>query len=251
MQDARRYGASRGSDRRRDMDRADRAARAAFFVIAGALALSATTSSSAGAQEQREREHRISPPRIQPSPRAENRTRVGFAAEAAPRNDRPFRQPRYLPQLVYYPVPVGWGYGYGNNYGVGYGAGYGYAPPVDYPGVVDANGRPLYSESRDAATLGSYGPVGTPDLTGSPYSVVDGGAMVVDFGNGDRRTVQSCVADEAQRAPNGQPRTIFYSGPADGVILRAGQSGRVQGTPPAGASVCYGLDFSGRIALSY
>ena len=139
--------------------------------------------------------------------------------------------------VVYYvPVPMQVGYGY-------------------YPGgvstVTDANGRPLTSGFDDAAEsqLG-YG-LGTPNLTGAPYVVGDGGVMRVDFGNGDTRVIAACAAIAAAQDPDGRPRTIFYSASTDGLILRAGQQGRVIGAPPAGAAVCYTTDSLGRMVLDY
>jgi len=119
-----------------------------------------------------------------------------------------------------------------------------------YGGVTDANGRPLYIENDPSPYQGGYG-LGTPDLSGSPYVAGANGAMVVDFGNGDSRTVPSCAAQSAERAPNGQPRTIFYQPASGGVILREGQRGRVLGLPPAGAKVCYTTDGYGRMALDW
>jgi len=138
--------------------------------------------------------------------------------------------------VVYYiPVPVEAGYG-------------AYGGPPSFGGVTDANGRPLYVPSEGDS--GGYG-LGTPSLTGAPYVVVGGGAMVVDFGNGDRRTIQSCAALAAAQDPDGRPRTIFYAPAADGLVLRAGQSGRVVGAPPAGAASCYTADAYGRVVLDY
>jgi hypothetical protein len=116
-------------------------------------------------------------------------------------------------------------------------------------GVTDANGRPLYIENDPSNYQGGYG-LGTPDLSGSPYVAGPNGMMAVDFGNGDARSVPSCAAQSAERAPNGQPRTIFYQ-PSGGVVLREGQRGRVIGTPPAGAKVCYTTDGYGRMALDW
>lgn len=136
--------------------------------------------------------------------------------------------------------------------------------PVYYPmagyavggGVYDTNGRPLWSgyDAQPAAPMvssGEYGGGATPDLSGSPYTVIDGGTMVVDFGNGDRRAVPSCAAAEQAGTPDGQPRTIFYRAPAYALVLRAGQRGQVLGRPTAGARVCYTMDTYGRVALAY
>lgn len=134
-----------------------------------------------------------------------------------------------------------------------------YYIPVPYPayssypsyggGVTDANGRPLYVETPPAPTDGGYG-LGTPDLTGTPYVVDQDSRMVVDFGNGVR-TIPSCAAEAAERAPDGKPRTIFYQPAPGSVVLRQGQRGRVVGVPPADAKACYMLDGYGRIALDW
>jgi hypothetical protein len=126
---------------------------------------------------------------------------------------------------------------------------YPYYPSIS-GGVTDANGRPLYIENDPSPYQGGYG-LGTPDLGGAPYVAGANGTMAVDFGNGDTRTVPSCAAQSAERAPNGQPRTIFYQPGSGGVILREGQRGRVLGTPPAGANVCYTTDRYGRMALDW
>jgi len=151
----------------------------------------------------------------------------------------PLRRHQQSAPVVYYvPVPSAYaGYssgGYGGN-------------------VYDTNGRPLYMGyyEMQASTPPSDFPIGTPDLSGSPYVVGDGGAMQVDFGNGDRRTLPSCAALESDGTPDGQARTVFYRPPMDGVVLRAGQSGRVIGAPPAGARVCYTVDRYGRMVLDY
>ena len=136
--------------------------------------------------------------------------------------------------------------------------------PVYYPaggygggggGVYDTNGRPLWSgyDAQPAAPMAPQGdfPAATPDLSGSPFSVIDGGTMVVDFGNGDRRAVPSCASVEKASTPDGQPRTVFYRPPAYGLVLRAGQRGQVLGRPTAGARVCYTMDAYGRIVLAY
>ena len=134
-----------------------------------------------------------------------------------------------------------------------------YYIPVPYPayssypsyggGVTDANGRPLYVETPPAPTDGGYG-LGTPDLTGTPYVVDQSSQMVVDFGDGVR-TIPSCAAQSAERAPDGKPRTIFYQPAPGSVVLRQGQRGRVSGVPPADAKACYMLDAYGRIALDW
>ena len=136
-----------------------------------------------------------------------------------------------------------------------------YYPMVGYGsagGVYDTNGRPLWSgyDAQQGAPMGQAAPQGdfpaaTPDLSGSPYTVIDGGTMVVDFGNGDRRAVPSCASVEKTSTPDGQPRTVFYRPPAYSLVLRAGQHGQVLGRPTAGARVCYTMDAYGRTVLAY
>lgn len=137
-----------------------------------------------------------------------------------------------------------------------------YYVPVPYPyypaagyggggGVYDTNGRPLDSGFEAPAPVQYDFPAATPDLSGSPYTVIDGGTMIVDFGNGDRRAVPSCAAMEQASTPDGQPRTLFYRPPAYGLVLRPGQRGQVLGRPAAGARVCYTNDRYGRVALEY
>ena len=139
------------------------------------------------------------------------------------------------PRVYYVPVPV---------YYTGYSSrGHG-------GGVYDTNGRPLGEAYEVQANQYGYG-VGTPDLSGTPYVVGDGGAMVVDFGDGLRRSFASCAALSANATPDGHSRTVFYQLPADGIILRAGQSGRVRGTPPGGVDACYAVDAYGRTELRY
>lgn len=121
-----------------------------------------------------------------------------------------------------------------------------------YYGVNDVNGVPLASYfSSPPAPSAPMAPASVPDLRGSPYVVGEGGAMLVEFGRGDRRTVPACAAMAAAQTPDGEPRTVFYTPPADGVILHAGARGRVLGTPGAGAQVCYAVDEYGRMVLDY
>ena len=139
--------------------------------------------------------------------------------------------------------------------------GYGdsYFPALDYGyysggGVYDTNGRPLaagYDAAAGAPANPEYPMHGTPDLSGSPYVVTDGGVMVVDFGNGDRRAAASCAAQSATSTPDGRPRTVFYRPQVAGLVLRPGQRGRVQGLPPAGARLCYSADQYGRMTLVF
>lgn len=217
------------------------AVRSALVVIAGALGISGG-SSTADAQRAHPRygvaaqpapEPRITTPypgaTVTIDPSWYDRRRI-----AAPGH----RYQRSAPAVVYYYVPVPSGYAYASQ------AGYG-------GNVYDTNGRPLYS-GFDAPAPSQYAPpIGTPDLSGSPYVAVDGGAMVVDFGNGDRRAIPSCALMASAATPDGQARTVFYQPSAYGVVLRAGQSGRVIGTPSAGARVCYMVDQYGRMVLDY
>lgn len=157
-------------------------------------------------------------------------------------NRDPRRQVRNGGPSVIYVVPPGYGYGY--------------APGAYYPapayygsGVYDANGRPLYVGTEPAGQQESFSY--TPDLSGSPYSVTDEGMMVVDFANGERRAFPSCADAVDARDPQGRPRTIFYQPTDYWMVLRPGQRGRVQGTPPAGAQACYAVDSAGRVVLRY
>jgi hypothetical protein len=159
-----------------------------------------------------------------------------------------------------YTAPRGVRPGRGHQNPGGYGQAPVYYPSVGYGmgggGVYDTNGRPLSSayDAQAAAPMtpsGDYGGGATPDLSGSPYTVIDGGTMVVDFGNGDRRAVPSCASVEKASTPDGQPRTIFYRPPAYSLVLRAGQRGQVLGRPTAGARVCYTMDAYGRVVLAY
>ncbi len=161
----------------------------------------------------------------------------GWYGREAPRASLPGPMRRHQgPAMYYYPVPVA--------YPV-------YQPGAYGGGVYDTNGRPLYSGFDVAGPSAPGYSIGTPDLSGSPYVAVEGGAMVVDFGNGDRRTIASCAAVAGTSTPDGQSRTVFYRPPADGLVLRDGQRGRVIGAPPAGAWSCYQSDQWGRTVLSY
>jgi hypothetical protein len=119
--------------------------------------------------------------------------------------------------------------------------------------VCDANGGPVLKDFDTPVLAPDQGqaPPVVPDLNGSPYVVLEGGAMLVDFRNGDRRAVPSCAKQASEQTPDGKPRTIFYTPPADGLILRAGERGEVLGAPPAGARSCYTLDVYGRVVLAY
>jgi hypothetical protein len=151
----------------------------------------------------------------------------------------PGRHHPSAPGAVYYvPVPVA----------------YPYYPQVGYGGgVYDTNGRPLTSgfDAPAPAPAPYENPAYTPELSGSPYVVIDGGMMVVDFGNADRRAIAACATVASRATPDGQSRTVFYRPPADGLVLRAGQRGRVIGLPTAGARVCYTVDQYGRMVLDY
>ena len=151
--------------------------------------------------------------------------------QTAPPERRNWRSAR---RVIYVPIPLYYGY-------------------VAQPSrVTDVDGRPLGEafEMQASREEASSFPVYTPDLSGSPYVVIDGGAMVVDFGDGLRRTFASCAALSAESTPDGQPRTLFYRPPA-GIVFRAGRTGRVRGAPPAGANACYANDAYGRTELRY
>lgn len=143
-------------------------------------------------------------------------------------------------------VPAPGIYGYGYSYGYAPGA---YYPSNSYGGVYDANGRPLSTSLEPAPSTGGYGY--TPDLSGAPYEVTNEGMMVVDFDGGERRAFPSCAAQTDSRDPDGRPRTVFYQPSDYWMVLRPGQRGRVQGTPPAGTTACYAIDSVGRVVLRY
>jgi hypothetical protein len=230
------------------MNIGDRAARAAVVVIAGALGIAGVTSTAAAQRRNPVVAHAAPAPHPRsivpyvPYPGATvtiDPRWYGGQHQMRPQLRYPHGNPRVAapPSVYYIPVPVPMGYG-----GGGYGGG---------GGVTDVNGRPLYLGFDESASAQyGYG-LGTPNLTGAPYVVGQGGVMTVDFGNGDRRPVPSCTAMASAQDPDGRPRTIFYSPPADGLVLRAGQSGRVAGAPPAGAPVCYTADQYGRLVLDY
>jgi hypothetical protein len=231
-----------------------RAARTALVIVAGALS-SVAAPTVAGAQRSRPT------PAYGPAPEPPRPTTPypGASVTIDPRWRGRQPVPRDVPgplrrrqqshqqqhqrggrTIVYVPVP-GY-YPYYPSAGYGYGVG---------GGVYDTNGRPLGTSAFDEQMPSDYAtPHGTPDLSGSPYVVIGGGVMVVDFGNGDVRQVPSCAAEAAERTPDGQGRTLFYQ-PSYGLVLRAGQRGRVIGTPPAGARMCYTTDQYGRTVLDY
>jgi hypothetical protein len=134
-----------------------------------------------------------------------------------------------------YPAPV-YGYpagGYGSSVGT-----------ID--GAYDTNGRPLsggVTTGPSSDAVPSY----TPDFSGLPFVAIEGGVMMVDLPNGERRTFPSCAANSASVDPSGRPRTVFYSGAGDGIVLRQGQRGRVQVGAVPGA--CYTVDALGRLTL--
>jgi hypothetical protein len=227
-----------------------RAVRAAI-VVAGLLGFSGMSATAVAQRYQRVEPRAPQPARAYVAPpqsvrAAQSRPRIGTAAQPRPTVDQRFgstfnRDQRNSPQhrfrrvsapaIVYYiPVPSD-----------GYGAG----------GVYDTDGRPLYAAYAMEVARQSVSPISMPDLSGSSYVVAEGGAMVVDFGDGNRRTVPSCAVVAAAATPDGRPRTIFYQGPSDGIVLRAGSEGRVRGTPGADANACYAADAYGRTELRY
>ncbi len=240
------------------MSSTDRAARAALVLVAGALA-GVVAPAVAGAQ--RSRPTPAYGPAAEPPQSTSPYPGAGVTIDPrwrgrqpAPRNvPGPLRRHQQAPQqhqrggrtIVYVPVPGYYPY-YPYYPSVGYGYGYGVGG-----GVYDTNGRPLGSAYDEQARESDYtAPHGTPDLSGSPYVVIDGGVMVVDFGNGDVRQVPSCALLQSERTPDGRPRTLFYQ-PGYGLVLRAGQRGRVVGAPPAGARLCYTTDQYGRTVLDF
>jgi hypothetical protein len=213
-------------------------ARRAALVVAGVVGLWGMPS-TASAQRTTPR------PALGPRPTPPTPPAVPYPGATVTIDPRWYGQQRFSRQSRRYPQQPGSGY---------------YVAPVYYPtvgyggGVYDTNGRPL--SSYDAPAMAPTAPqndfpTATPDLSGSPYVVIDGGTMVVDFGNGDRRAVPSCAAVEQASTPDGQPRTLFYRPPAYALVLRPGQRGQVLGRPAAGARVCYTADAYGRIVLAY
>ena len=139
------------------------------------------------------------------------------------------------PMVYYVPVPV-----YGRPARLG-----------RTHGVYDTSGRPL-SGTTEHVTYAAAGDLpGTPDLSGSPYTVTEDGVMVVAFANGVRRSVTACAAEAARKTPDGQPRTVFFQSGSAGVILPGGDSGRVRGEPNGAESVCYTADSYGRLVLAF
>ena len=219
------------------MSSTTRAARSALVVMAGLVALAAG-SSSALAQRNPPvigRAGSLPPASIPttPYPGATVTVDRRFLGAQLPRQG--VRHQRQLNQSFYPPVLSYPAYGYGGG-----------------GGVYDTNGRPLYmGESPATAPTYSDFPAATPDLSGSPYVVIDGGTMIVNFGNGDRRAVPACATVDAASTPEGQARTVFYRPPAYQLVLHPGQRGEVVGRPAAGARVCYRNDAYGRVALAF
>jgi hypothetical protein len=239
------------------MERSIRRRHAALWVV-GALAMLGV-GSPAGAQRRVPRMGVAAQPRPEPQPGQTGRY-PGANAPSDPRRrpgqwlDNRHQSPyRHGTTVIYVPVPGEYGYGY--SQGV-------YYPQRSYGGAVyDANGRPLssaYDQTstyNQTSTYDQTSPVGgfsyTPDLGGSSYTVTDEGMMVVDFASGERRAFPSCAWQTDLRDPQGRPRTVFYQPSDYWMVLRPGQRGRVQGTPPASVSACYAVDSVGRMVLRY
>jgi hypothetical protein len=224
------------------MSRAHRAARVALVVIAGVVGVAGTTSTAAA-----QRAHPRQALAGQPAPVLPSVPYTPYPGATVTIDPRGFGRPaqagplrRHQPRRgsIVYVVPS-----YPYYPSAGYGSGVG-------GGVYDTNGRPLGSAYEEMAASAYAAPHGTPDLSGSPYVVIQGGVMMVEFGNGDTRPVPSCAALSSESTPDGKPRTLFYQ-PSYGLVLRAGQRGRVIGAPPAGARVCYTSDAYGRTVLDY
>jgi hypothetical protein len=219
-----------------------RLARRSALVVAAGTFLGMVASSAAHAQRSNPRPGRAAsaPPPPAPATPYPGASIIvdprGYGSQRAQFPDRhpSRRHQRQSSGVIFVPVPGAYGSGGG--------------------GVYDTNGRPLYA-GYDAAVSAPASPDypmhGTPDLSGSPYVVIDGGAMVVDFGNNDRRVAPSCAAQAAEATPDGRARTVFYRPQVAGLVLRAGQRGRVLGLPPAGASLCYSSDQYGRMVLVF
>jgi hypothetical protein len=227
------------------MTRTARRTRAARILVAAAATIA--IASTAGAQ----RAHPVvgraadAPP---PPPTVPFTPYPGATITVDP---RPYAGPAYgapgYPSLRHY--DRGGSYAMPGYY---YSPAYAYYPSVGYGGgVYDTSGRPLASYFDPPPPAQYESPMGVPDLTGSPYTVIRGGAMVVDFGNGDRRTVPACATVAAEATPDGRPRTIFYTPQPGALVLRQGSQGRVHGAPGAGARACYEADAYGRVVLSY
>lgn len=226
------------------------AARAVYsaLVVAGTCGILGAATRASAQRSNPEVGRAASPP---PSPSPLTTPYPGATVTIDPRwygiqplYERPFhrRLPPVAPPVLYYPPS---GYQYAPSYPS-------YMPYYpQYGGVNDVNGRPLASYFESPSRTSPGAPLGDPDLRGSPYVVTDGGSMLVDFGNGDRRRVAACAVVAGEQTPDGEPRTVFYTPPADGVILRTGAHGRVLGAPGAGARACYAVDQYGRMVLAY
>jgi hypothetical protein len=222
------------------MSRAHRAACVALVVTVGVVGVAGAASTAAA-----QRAHPRQALAGEPAPTLPRRPYTPYPGATVTIDPRGFGPPvqsgplrRHQSRqrtIVYVPVPSYYpSAGYG---GVG-------------GGVYDTNGRPLGSAYDEMAANAYAAPQGTPDLSGSPYVVIQGGVMMVEFGNGDTRPVPSCAALSSESTPDGKPRTLFYQ-PSYGLVLRTGQRGRVIGAPPAGARVCYTSDAYGRTVLDY
>jgi hypothetical protein len=215
-------------------------ARAAALVVAAGMCLGATSMAHAQRSTPRPGRAADGPPPPPPAtpypgatiivdPRGYGSQRAHFDRFPGRRHDRQVYGDSFFPAL---------GYGYYSTGG----------------GVYDSNGRPLsagYDAAVSAPASADYPMHGTPDLSGSPYVVTDGGIMIVDFGNNDRRAAPSCAAQSAESTPDGRPRTVFYRPQVAGLVLRPGQRGRVIGLPPTGARLCYSVDQYGRMQLVF
>jgi hypothetical protein len=217
-------------------------ARYAALVVAAGTVFGVVAASDAHAQRSNPRPGRAAsapPPPAPATPYPGASIIVDPRGYGSQRAQFPDRRPsrrhhQQWPGVIYLPVPGGYGSGGG--------------------GVYDTNGRPLYAgydAAVSAPASAEYPMHGTPDLSGSPYVVIDGGTMVVDFGNNDRRVAPSCAAQAAEATPDGRARTVFFRPQVAGLVLRAGQRGRVLGLPPAGARLCYSSDQYGRMVLQY
>lgn len=216
------------------MGRSPRSIQSVAVVVAALLAL--ITPAAAVAQAGRPATAQpAQPERARPS-RPYPRVRVSGGEHRMPSQYRHYRE---SPLIVYVPVPMDYYYG----------------APRGHGNVYDTNGRPLADQHERAESYAANATPSfqayTPDLSGSPYVVGEGGAMVIDFGEGRRVSVPSCAATSAAGTPDNQPRTVFYRTPSDGIVFRTGHTGRVRGTPPGGASACYASDAYGRTELRY
>jgi hypothetical protein len=135
-------------------------------------------------------------------------------------------------------------------YGGGYPMGAYGAPGIGAGGVYDVNGRSL-SVGGERGPGSDAVPSYTPDLSGQPYVVIEQGVMLAEMPNGERRSFHACAEATVGRDPAGRPRTVFFGGADEGIVLREGQRGRVHGQPASGQAACYTLDSLGRVTLDY